>query len=146
APGDWLVEWKWDGIRAQLVRRGAQTWLWSRGEDLITERFPELVEAAAQLPDGTVLDGEIVIWQQGRVQPFALLQQRIGRKTLSARLLREAPAILMAYDVLEWQGEDWRARPQAERRARLEQAVADAVHPALELSPLVDADSWDQYA
>ncbi|WP_427308264.1 ATP-dependent DNA ligase [Cupriavidus sp. H39] len=146
APGAWLVEWKWDGIRAQLVRRGGQTWLWSRGEELITERFPELQQAAAPLPDGTVLDGEIVVWQQGRVQPFALLQQRIGRKTLGAKLLREAPAILMAYDLLEWQGEDWRTRPQAERRARLERVVADHVHPALELSPLVEADDWEHYA
>ncbi|MFS8977494.1 ATP-dependent DNA ligase [Cupriavidus necator] len=143
---NWLVEWKWDGIRAQLVRRGGQTWLWSRGEELITERFPEIVEAAAQLPGGTVLDGEIVVWQQGRVQPFALLQQRIGRKTLNARLLREAPAILMAYDLLEWHGADWRTRPQAERRARLEQVVADHVHPSLELSPLVEAESWEHFA
>ncbi|WP_454757042.1 ATP-dependent DNA ligase [Cupriavidus campinensis] len=146
APARWQVEWKWDGIRAQLVRRAGATWLWSRGEELITERFPELAEAAATLPDGTVLDGEIVIWQDRRVQPFALLQQRIGRKTLGAKLLREAPAILMAYDLLEWQGEDWRARPQAERRARLEQVIADHVHPALELSPLVDADNWARYA
>jgi DNA ligase-1 len=146
ATENWVVEWKWDGIRAQLVRRGGQTWLWSRGEELITERFPEILEAAAQLPDGTVLDGEIVVWQQGRVQPFALLQQRIGRKTLNARLLREAPAILMAYDLLEWHGADWRPRPQAERRARLEQVVADYVHPSLELSPLVEAESWGHFA
>ncbi|WP_042879559.1 ATP-dependent DNA ligase [Cupriavidus necator] len=146
APENWLVEWKWDGIRAQLVRRGGQTWLWSRGEELITERFPEILEATGQLPDGTVLDGEIVVWKQGRVQPFALLQQRIGRKTLSARLLREAPAILMAYDLLEWEGEDWRTRPQAERRRRLEQVVSDYVHPSLELSPLVEAESWERFA
>ncbi|MGO4761965.1 ATP-dependent DNA ligase [Cupriavidus sp. 2KB_3] len=145
-PARWQVEWKWDGIRAQLVRRAGATWLWSRGEELITERFPELAEAAATLPDGTVLDGEIVIWQDRRVQPFALLQQRIGRKTLGAKLLRDAPAILMGYDLLEWQGEDWRARPQAERRARLEQVIAAHVHPALELSPLVDADNWARYA
>lgn len=146
APERWQVEWKWDGIRAQLVRRDGGTWLWSRGEDLITERFPELTAAAAQLPDGTVLDGEIVIWKDRRVQPFALLQQRIGRKTLGPKLLRDAPAILMAYDLLEWQGEDWRARPQAERRAQLERVVADAVHPALELSPCVAADNWPHYA
>ncbi|AGW94503.1 MULTISPECIES: ATP-dependent DNA ligase [Cupriavidus] len=145
-PANWLVEWKWDGIRAQLVRRGGQTWLWSRGEELITERFPEILQAAEHLPDGTVLDGEIVVWQQGRVQPFALLQQRIGRKTLSARLLREAPAILMAYDLLEWEGEDWRTRPQAERRTRLKQVVSDYVHPSLELSPLVEAESWEHFA
>lgn len=145
-PDRWLVEWKWDGIRAQMVRRGSDTWLWSRGEELITERFPELTDAAAFLPDGTVLDGEIVIWKDRRVQPFALLQQRIGRKTPGPKLLRDAPAILMVYDLLEWQGEDWRARPQTERRAQLERVVAAAVHPALELSPRVDADGWADYA
>jgi len=145
-PAQWLVEWKWDGIRAQLVRRDGQSWLWSRGEELITERFPELADAARMLPDGTVLDGEIIVWIDGRVQPFALLQQRIGRKTLNAKLLREAPAILMAYDLLEWQGEDWRARPQAERRAQLARVIADHVHPALELSPLVEAGDWPHFA
>lgn len=146
APARWQVEWKWDGIRAQLVRRDAQCWLWSRGEELITERFPELAEAAQRLPDGTVLDGEIIVWIDGRVQPFALLQQRIGRKTVGAKLLRDAPAILMAYDLLEWQGQDWRARPQAERRAQLERVIADHIHPALELSPLVGAEDWPHFA
>ncbi len=146
APAQWLVEWKWDGIRAQLVRRAGEGWLWSRGEELITERFPELMEVAQMLPDGTVLDGEIVIWIDGRVQPFALLQQRIGRKTLNAKLLREAPAILMAYDLLEWQGEDWRHRPQTERRAQLARVIADHVHPALELSPQVEAADWPHLA
>ncbi|PLP97619.1 ATP-dependent DNA ligase [Cupriavidus pauculus] len=146
APARWQVEWKWDGIRAQLVRRDGQAWLWSRGEELITERFPELAEVAQRLPDGTVLDGEIIVWIDGRVQPFALLQQRIGRKSVSAKLLREAPAILMAYDLLEWQGQDWRPRPQAERRAQLARVVADHIHPALELSPLVEADDWPHFA
>lgn len=143
---DWQVEWKWDGIRAQLVKRGGQVWVWSRGEDLMTDRFPELLEAARSLPDGTVIDGEIVVWQERRVQPFARLQQRIGRKTLGPKILRDAPVILLAYDVLEWQGADWRGRPQRERRACLEQIVATYVHPALELSPLVEAADWPAYA
>ena len=145
-PAHWQVEWKWDGIRAQLVRRADGAWLWSRGEELITDRFPELSAMAQTLPVGTVLDGEIVVWREGRVQPFALLQQRIGRKTLNARVLRDAPAVLLAYDLLEWQGHDWRERPQGERRAQLERVVAEHVHPALELSPLLDGEDWHHLA
>ncbi|MBQ5946662.1 ATP-dependent DNA ligase [Massilia sp. ST3] len=143
---DWLVEWKYDGIRAQLVRRGGQSYLWSRGEDLITERFPEL--AAVRLPEGTVLDGEVLIWQPGSdaPAPFADLQKRIGRKTLSAKLLAELPAVLCCYDLLELDGVDLRGLPQHERRALLETEVAKAEQPQLRLSPLVHAASWEQLA
>lgn len=139
---DWLVEWKYDGIRAQLVRRGGQSFLWSRGEDLITERFPEL--AAARLPEGMVLDGEVLIWQGGAPSPspFADLQKRIGRKTLSARLLAELPAVLCCYDLLELDGVDLRGLPQHERRALLEVEVAKLDQPQLRLSPLVEAGDW----
>ncbi|UXY17045.1 ATP-dependent DNA ligase [Chitiniphilus purpureus] len=142
----WQAEWKWDGIRAQLVKRDGTCWLWSRGEELVTERFPELAALAEGLPDGTVLDGEIVIWRDGQVQPFALLQQRIGRKTLGAALLREAPAALLAYDLLEWQGEDWRARPLQTRRAQLEAVLAARAAPALRCSPLLQAADWPALA
>ncbi|PYB83279.1 MULTISPECIES: ATP-dependent DNA ligase [Pseudomonas] len=153
-PQEWLVEWKWDGIRAQLVKRDGRAWLWSRGEELITERFPELARLAAALPDGTVLDGELVIWkapsdsgeQTFGVQPFALLQQRIGRKTLGKRLLDELPAALLAYDLLEWQGEDWRSRSQDQRREQLE-ALVDSIGDArLRLSPRVTGDDWQALA
>jgi DNA ligase-1 len=140
--GDWQVEWKYDGIRAQLVRRGGQNYLWSRGEDLITERFPEL--ASLSLPEGTVIDGEVLIWTTGDAPaPFADLQKRIGRKTLSAKLLAELPAVLLAYDVLELDGVDTRALPQHERRALLETLVTGAAQPQLRISPLVTADSWE---
>ena len=122
-PGNWLVEWKWDGIRAQLVRRAGQAWIWSRGEELVTERFPDLLDDAARLPDGTVIDGEIVVWKDGRVQPFAALQKRLGRKTVSARLRDDAPVVLLAYDLLEWEGKDCRDWPQARRRAQLEKVL-----------------------
>ena len=136
-PTDWLAEWKWDGIRAQLVKRAGQVWLWSRGEELVTERFPELQAMGAALPDGTVLDGEVLVWREGRAQPFADLQQRIGRKTLSARLLRDIPVVLMAYDLLEWAGQDQRTAPQHARRAQLQEVVQGLAHPQLLLSPVL---------
>ncbi|KAB8041791.1 ATP-dependent DNA ligase [Janthinobacterium aquaticum] len=142
---DWLVEWKYDGMRAQLVRRDGVNWLWSRGEELISDRFPELT--ALPLPEGTVIDGEIVIWSPNDTPaPFADLQKRMGRKTVSAKLLAELPAVLIAYDVLEWQGEDIRQRPQHERRALLEQIVAQLAQPLLRLSPRIVAGSWDELA
>ena len=144
APARWQVEWKWDGIRAQVVRRAGQVAVWSRGEELVTERFPELAALARALPDGTVLDGEIVPWREGRVQPFARLQQRLGRKNLSARLLADIPVCLLAYDLLEWRGEDWRVRPLRERRAQLERLLVEVggATPALQLSPLLQGADW----
>jgi DNA ligase-1 len=145
-PGQWQVEWKYDGMRAQLVARAGQVWLWSRGEELITERYPEL--AALRLPDGTVVDGEILVWRDEAdvPAPFADLQKRIARKTVSAKLLAECPAVLVAYDLLETGGADVRHVPQWERRALLEQLVLQTAAPALRLSPLVLADSWQALA
>ncbi|WP_439639810.1 cisplatin damage response ATP-dependent DNA ligase [Nevskia sp.] len=140
--GDWLAEWKWDGIRGQLIRRAGQTFLWSRGEELLNGRFPEIEMAAARLPDGTVLDGEILAHDGRTVLPFAKLQTRIGRKTVGKKLLADAPVAFVAYDLIEWQGEDWRSRPLAERRAQLETIVADTAEPRLKLSEPVIADSW----
>lgn len=141
---DWIVEWKYDGIRAQVVKRGGHVWIWSRGEELVTERFPEIVAAASTLPDGTVLDGEIVVWKDGRVAPFALLQQRIGRKTLTAKILADAPVAYIAYDLIEWEGRDLRERTLAERRERLEAVVA--AHAGLRLSPTESAADWNALA
>ena len=143
SPARWLIEWKYDGIRAQLVRRVGKAWLWSRGEELITERFPEVVERARPVPDGTVLDGEILVWQGDRPQPFPLLQKRVTRKSVTAQVLREAPAVFMAYDLLEDGGEDLRPRPQRERRAALERL--GAAHDLL-ISPRLTGESWEQLA
>ena len=145
---DWQAEWKYDGMRAQLVSREGRNWLWSRGEELITDRFPEL--AALRLPEGTVIDGEILIWRGGddtlAPAPFAELQKRITRKTVSARMQGELPAVLVAYDLLELDGADLRGRQQRERRALLEQMVARLALPQLRLSPLVRAASWEELA
>jgi DNA ligase-1 len=145
-PADWIVEWKWDGIRAQLVKRAGAVWLWSRGEELVTERFPELAVLGEALPDGTVLDGEIAVWREDRVQPFAELQKRIGRKTLGAKLLREIPVVLLAYDILEWEGRDLRALPQSERRQLLDELVTRVQHPSLLPSPMLTGIEWSDLA
>jgi DNA ligase-1 len=141
AVDDWLVEWKWDGIRGQLIRRQGALHLWSRGEELITHRFPELAKAAADLPEGVVLDGEVLAWDETGVLPFAVLQRRIGRDKPGARILAEAPAAFIAYDLLEQAGDDLRPLPLVERRARLEALIAPR-EGRLRLSPEVCADDW----
>ncbi len=142
--GDWLIEWKWDGIRGQLIRRQGGVYLWSRGEELITERFPEIAQAAASLPDGTVLDGEVLAYEDGQPLPFARLQRRIGRQKLTPKVLAEAPAAFIVYDLLEDRGEDIRARPLRERRARLEALLKDK--PRFPISPEVMAPTWEELA
>ena len=142
---DWLAEWKWDGIRAQLVRRGGAAYIWSRGEELVTERFPEITAAATRLPEGTVLDGEVLAYRR-EVLPFAVLQTRIGRQRLGADVLAQAPVALMAYDVLERDGRDVREEPLAKRRLHLRDLLARADAPALLASPVVEAASWSDLA
>lgn len=142
-PSAWLVEWKYDGIRAQVVRRDGNIWIWSRGEELITDRFPEVVALAGQLPDGTVLDGEILVWKNGKPAPFNLLQQRIGRKTLNKKVLADAPVSFMAYDLLEWQGEDVREWPQQMRRDKLMELTRNTT---LSVSPVEQRATWQELA
>jgi DNA ligase-1 len=138
---EWQVEWKWDGIRAQLIRRQGRTFLWSRGEELITDRFPELEALGALLPEGTVLDGEVLPWKNGAPLPFAQMQRRIGRKVLGSKILGEVPVVLIGYDLLEHEGADVRERPLEWRRAQLE-AIAPP-ESAFVLSPVVQAGSWE---
>ncbi len=143
APSAWLIEWKWDGIRAQLVKRGA-VHLWSRGEELITHRFPEITAAATRLPDGTVLDGEVVAFSGDRPLPFSVLQQRIGRQKLVAQMVQAVPVVCMIYDILESEGRDMRDAPLSERRETLERVLAGT--STLRLSPRVIVASWDELA
>ncbi|MDR7123868.1 ATP-dependent DNA ligase [Pseudotabrizicola sp. 4114] len=131
---DWLAEWKWDGIRGQIIARPGAFAVWSRGEDLITDRFPEFAPLQDHLPPGTVLDGEIVAWGGEAPLPFAALQKRIARKTVPKKLLAEVPGHFLAYDLLEDGGVDLRAAPLSERRARLEAMLA-ALPAGLPLSP-----------
>jgi ATP-dependent DNA ligase len=140
----WMAEWKWDGIRAQLIRRGGKSFLWSRGEELLTGRFPEIEALGALLPEGTVVDGELLPWLDGAPLPFSQLQRRIGRKNLGRKILDEVPAALVAYDLLEAGSEDIRHQPLNVRRARLASLITGV--PAAErliLSPAIVADDWD---
>jgi DNA ligase-1 len=141
---DWQVEWKWDGIRAQLIRRDEQTFLWTRGEELVTDRYPEITEAAGWLPPGTVIDGEIMPWKDDKPLPFAQLQRRIGRKTLGAKIRAEVPVVLIAYDLLELGGVDVRERPLSWRRAELARLVAESrAESRIIISPVAASASWD---
>ena len=143
--GDWILEWKWDGIRSQLLRRGWRTFLWSRGEELITERFPEIEALGAVIGEGTVIDGEVLPWKDGKPMLFAQLQRRIGRKALGKRILEEVPAVLLAYDLLEFEGQDVREQPIEWRRERLAELTARAGPEAgVVLSPEVRAASWEE--
>jgi DNA ligase-1 len=149
---EWQAEWKWDGIRCQLIRRGGQTFLWSRGEELVTERYPELAAVGDALPEGTVIDGEILPFKEGEVLPFALLQKRIGRKAVTKTILAQVPVVIMAYDLIEHDGQDIRTWPLERRREALSKVVADlgyelqGLGARLRLSPLVAAASWEDVA
>jgi len=143
--GEWQAEWKWDGIRAQMIKRDDKIFIWSRGEDLATEKFPELHPFLMALPNGTVLDGEILSFQNGLPMPFNVLQTRIGRKNLSKKILEESPVAVIAYDCLEYAGEDIRNKTQSERREILEQVQAETRHPEIfRISALIDFKSWDE--
>ena len=144
AVDDWLVEWKWDGIRAQMLVHRDDVILWSRGEEVITAQFPELREAAVSLPAGTTLDGEIVAWRDGQVQPFFQLQRRLGRKRVGRQLLREAPVAYIAFDQLEAEDTDYRDRPQWQRRESLAATIDTTADERLMLSPLVAARDWQE--
>lgn len=143
---NWQVEWKWDGIRGQVIRRQGQVFIWSRGEELVTAKYPEIAAGAAGLPDGTVLDGEILPWRDGQPLPFAELQRRIGRKTVGRKLLAEVPTAFLAYDLLELDGRDCRATPLEQRRERLAAIIGALADDALVLSPELDAASWETLA
>lgn len=149
---DWIAEWKWDGIRAQLVWRDGAATLWSRGGGLISEQFPELIEAARLLPRGTVLDGEVLLWRGDRARPFAALQTRLNRTvapTHQLSLFDDTRVVMMVYDLIERDGVDLRQEAFGSRRAKL-QALIDSVglreQRTIMLSPLVPGTDWERLA
>jgi DNA ligase 1 len=138
---------KWDGIRGQVIRRGSETFVWSRGEELMENRWPEIEAAVQSLPAGTVLDGEILATlPTGDVLPFAQLQRRINRKSLGKKLLSEVPVVFQAFDLLEHRGEDIRQLPFYERRALLEAVLSEIRHSALRITELIPGRTWDDWA
>jgi DNA ligase-1 len=143
---EWQAEWKWDGIRGQIIKRNDELFVWSRGEELMTEKFPEYHSLHDSLPNGIAIDGEIIPCINEKPLPFALLQTRIGRKNVTKKQLQEAPIAFFAYDLLEYEGEDWRGRSLEERRTKLEEVLAAVNHPTLVLSPVVAFDSWEELA
>jgi DNA ligase-1 len=149
-PQQWQAEWKWDGIRGQVIKRNEELFVWSRGEELITEKFPEFGVLKDLLPPGTVLDGEIICisYENGSWQPlpFAMLQTRIGRKNVTKKHLKEFPAGFIAYDLLEYEGVDFRDKPLSERRSLLESIIGNVKHPVLHPSPVLQFESWSELA
>ncbi|MGK7388979.1 MAG: ATP-dependent DNA ligase [Candidatus Cyclobacteriaceae bacterium M2_1C_046] len=146
-PDQWLAERKWDGIRGQVIVRKGQLFVWSRGEELVTDKYPEYDIFHDALPDGTVLDGEILPWKEGQPLSFNLLQTRIGRKNVTSKILSEAPVIFMAYDLLEYEGNDWRKKPLSQRRQQLEKIISEAKTGGVLIpSPVVEFNSWEKLA
>ena len=143
---EWQAEWKWDGIRGQLIKRNNEIFVWSRGEELMTDKFPEYHLLKELLPEGIVLDGEIIPSVDKKPLPFALLQTRIGRKNVTKKHLQDAPIAFFAYDILEYQGQDIREWPLEKRRSLLEDIVTKLDHPVLLLSPVINFSSWEQLA
>jgi DNA ligase-1 len=145
-PAEWIAEWKWDGIRAQLIRRAGRTFLWSRGEELLAGRFPEVEDAGALLPDGTVIDGELLPWVNGAPLPFSQLQRRIGRKNVGRKILDDVPVTLVAYDLLEESGSDIRSSSLRERRARLATLLRALPPEKVTLSTALPVSDWPEAA
>ncbi|HTL07650.1 MAG TPA: ATP-dependent DNA ligase [Chitinophagaceae bacterium] len=145
-PANWQAEWKWDGIRGQMIKRNNELFVWSRGEELMTDKFPEYHALQDMLPDGTVIDGEIIPSIEKKPLPFALLQTRIGRKNVTKKQLQETPITFFAYDLLEYEGIDYRERPLQERRQQLEKIVNDTNYAGLIISPVIEFTDWAQLA
>lgn len=142
---EWMAEWKWDGIRIQLIVRQSTLYLWSRGEELLSDKFPELHPLASTLPDGTVIDGELLPCKNGKILDFGLLQTRIGRKTQSRKIMESCPVMVMAYDLPEYRGVDFREMPLTARRKQLLEVIQDCKLPhLLSFSQALPFSSWQE--
>ncbi|MEO8569834.1 MAG: ATP-dependent DNA ligase [Ginsengibacter sp.] len=142
-PEEWQAEWKWDGIRGQMIKRNDELFVWSRGEELMTDKFPEYFILKDLLPDGIVIDGEIIPAVDGKPLPFSVLQTRIGRKNIGRKQLQEAPICFFAYDLLEFNYDDWREKSLAERRKKLEEIIVPIKNNAIQISEIINFSSWN---
>jgi DNA ligase 1 len=145
-PCEWQAEWKWDGIRGQMIKRNNELFVWSRGEELMTDKFPEYFILKDLLPDGIAIDGEIIPAVDRKPLPFSVLQTRIGRKNIGKKQLLEAPICFFAYDLLEYNGSDIRSLPLHERRRSLEEIILPIKNKSIQISEIINFDSWDQLA
>lgn len=138
----WQVEYKWDGIRGQLIKRKGEVFIWSRGEELVTHQFPEIQDALFSFEEDFVMDGELLAYKQGRVLNFSELQKRLNRKSISKKMLEEVPVVVFVYDLIEWQGEDIRNKPLQERRMLLEKLLAKDTDKKIYVSEIIKSGSW----
>lgn len=143
-PGVWAVEWKFDGIRSQVIKRDGGLWIWSRGEEEVSKQFPDLVRVFMDLPEGSVIDGEILVIRDGRIQDFNSLQKRLNRKNLTPAMLKESPVGFIAYDCLEYRREDVRQLPLRDRRRHLEELITPFRSESIRLSEILDAPSIEK--
>ncbi len=143
-PSDWLAEWKWDGIRGQIIKRSGELYVWSRGEELVTDKFPEFRVFKDIKEDNWVIDGEIICFKENQPMPFNILQTRIGRKNVAKKHLIDAPVVIIAYDLLEWNGVDLRNQAITERRKILRSFVESISLKQCILSPELDFETWGE--
>ena len=145
-PTEWIAERKWDGIRGQLICRQGQLFLWSRGEELVTDKYPELKVLTHYLSEDVVLDGEILPYKDGRPMSFYELQKRIGRKTVSKQTMKNIPVIFKCYDIMEYRGEDIRKNPIEYRRQILKKIIYNTNQSVLQLSQSLQWSTWEELA
>ncbi len=142
--GEWQAEYKWDGIRGQFIKRSGEVFIWSRGEELVTAQFPEIRDELLQWQGDFVIDGEILVMKENKVLNFSELQKRLNRKTLTRKMMEELPVRVFAYDLLEWEGEDWRGKTMHERRAKLESLFQRNPSDYLRLSTIIPGSNWEE--
>ncbi|RKS98196.1 ATP-dependent DNA ligase [Chryseobacterium defluvii] len=143
-PDEWLIEYKWDGIRGQIIRRNDEVFIWSRGEEMITEQFPEIAETIQAMKGNFVIDGEILAVKEGNVLNFNELQKRLNRKNITKKMMTDIPIEVFAYDLIELEGNDLREKPVSARRAMLEELLLDQQPPNISISKAIDFEKWEQ--